>query len=133
MKKSAVLTRLEEMYSQLETSWPKTMEDILSRFKHDSKDFYIYTFFKWNTHTVPATYDVWHQPRFSKPDAFPGTILRRVSPTGGWSKIIWALPHQEGMHLYESGKMFADQLVSESVRKYLAGELDLEEEKFEKI
>lgn len=128
------MTRLEEMYEQLEKSWPKTMEDILMRFKHDSKDFYIYTFFKWNTHIVPAIYNVWHQPRFSRPDAFPGTILRKISPTGGWSKIIWVLPHQEGMHLYDNGKMFADPFVSECVRKYRNGELDLEtEEEYKKI
>lgn len=121
-----ILTRLESMYEQLEASWPQTMEKILKEFKHEGKDFYIYTFFKWNHHVDPPVYNVNHQPRFSYPDAFPGTILRKVSPTGGWAKIIWALPHQEGFQLYKQGKMFGDPVVDESIRKYLAGELEKE-------
>lgn len=121
-----VLTRLEDMWAQLEVSWPKTMDKILSEYKHDGEDFYIYTFFKWDNHVSPPKYNVYHQPRASYPDAFPGTILRRISPSAGWSKIIWALPHQEGFQLYKSGKMFGDPVVSESIRKFLAGDLDKE-------
>lgn len=121
-----VLSRLEEMYAQLEESWPKTMEDILKRFDHRGEDFYIYTFFKWNFEKDPPEYNVFHQPRHSYPDAFPGTLLRRVSPSRGWSKIIWALPHQEGFELYKQGKLFEDKVTSESIRKYLAGELEQE-------
>lgn len=132
--KIEVMTRLEDLWGQLESSWPKTMETILSKYPHDSKDFYIYTFFKWDMHTDPPRYNVYHQPRQTIPDAFPGTVLRQVSPSAGWSKIIWALPHQEGFELYKKGKMFEDPVVNESVRRYLNGELDrLTEEKFEKV
>lgn len=133
MSNVTVLTKLDEMYSQLEKSWPKTMEKILSDFKHGGKNFYIYTFFKWNHHVMPLQYNIYHQPRFSRPDAFPGTVLREVSPGGGWSKIIWALPHQEGFDLYKNGKLFADQTVNESIKKYLAGAFETEEEVFEKV
>jgi hypothetical protein len=121
-----IMTTLETMWAQLEESWPKKMEEILSKFKHDGEDFYIYTFFKWNNHVDPPTYNVYHQPRFTYPDAFPGTICRRVSPSAGWSKIIWALPHREGFELYKEGKIFGDPVVDESIRKYMAGELDKE-------
>lgn len=123
-----VLTRLEDMWSQLESSWPKTMEKILRDYKHEGKDFYIYTFFKWDNHQEPPKYNVFHQPRESWPDAFPGTILRRISPSGGWSKIIWCLPHQEGFELYKAGKMFGDPVVDTSIRKFLAGDFDREPE-----
>lgn len=129
-----ILTKLEEMWSQLESSWPKTMEKILSKYDHRGEDFYIYTFFKWDHHVDPPVYNVYHQPRKSYPDAFPGTVLRKVSPSKGWAKIIWCLPHQEGFKLYESGKMFADPVVNESIRRYLAGELDSEPvEEFKKV
>jgi hypothetical protein len=116
--------RLEEMCAQLEESWPKTMEDILQKFKHDGEDFYIYTFFKWDLRLIPARYNVYHQPRHSRPDAFPGTILREVSPKKGYAKIIWALPHQEGLKLYGDGKIFADPVVQKSVKRFLDKSLD---------
>lgn len=128
VKTNQWLGRLEEMWDQLERSWPKTMEKILDKFSHGNRDFYIYTFFKWNTHIIPPTYNVYHQPRISKPDAFPGTILRQVSPSEGWAKIIWCLPHQEGFDLYNRGKIFSDQIVNESIRKYLSGDLDKDPE-----
>ena len=124
IKTNSWMGRLEEMWEQLEHSWPKTMDSILNQFKHDGEDFYIYTFFKWNLQLIPATYTVYHQPRRSRPDAFPGTVLRLVSPKGGYAKIIWALPHQEGFKLYNEGKMFADPVVNKSVQRYLKGELD---------
>jgi hypothetical protein len=116
--------RLEEMWEQLEHSWPKTMESILASYKHGGEDFYIYTFFKWDLRLIPATYNVYHQPRISRPDAFPGTVLRLVSPKRGISQIIWALPHQEGFKMYESGKVFEDPIVQKSVERYLKGDLD---------
>lgn len=128
-----VMTRLEEMFTQLEKSWPKTMEKILEEFRHESKNFYIYTFFKWNTHIIPASYIVYHQPRFTRPDAFPGTVLREVSPKEGWSKIVWCLPHLEGFKMYKAGKLFGDPVVDESIRKYLAGEFDNPEEEYKKV
>ena len=137
MKPVSVMCRLEEMWTQLEASWSKTMEQILSEYKHGGEDFYIYTFFKWDLHVIPATYNVYHQPRQSRPDALPGTVLRQVSPSGGWAKIIWCLPHQEGFELYQKGKMFADPIVNKSIAMYLSGELDkwTEEktESFEKV
>jgi hypothetical protein len=129
-----IMIKLESMWEQLESSWPRTMEKILKEFTHDGNEFYIYTFFKWNNHVNPPIYNIYHQPRKSYPDAFPGTILRRVDPRAGWAKIIWALPHQEGFDLYNSGKIFAEPLVNESIRKYLSGELDKEpNDKYEKV
>lgn len=128
--------RLEEMWTQLEESWPKTMDKILNEFPHGSKDFYIYTFFKWDLSIIPATYKVYHQPRWSIPDAFPGTVLRKVSPTRGCAEIIWALPHQEGFKLYKEGKLFGDPVVDESIRRYLNGTLDKmteDQEDFQKV
>jgi len=126
-------SKLTEMISQLEKSWPKNMEKILKEYPHKNEDFYVYTFFKWNTHIIPFNYNVYHQPRRSMPDAFPGTILRRVSPTQGWSKIIWCLPHAEGFRLYENGKVFSNEIVNESIQKYLRGEFEQKEEQYEKI
>lgn len=129
-----IMTKLESMWEQIESSWPRTMEKILKDYDHGGRNFYIYTFFKWNNHVNPPVYNIYHQPRKSYPDAFPGTILRLISPSGGWARLIWALPHQEGFDLYQKGKLFADQTVNDSIRKYLAGELDKEpEEKFEKV
>lgn len=132
---SSVMTRLEDMWSQIEFSWPKTMERIIKEFNHHNEEFYIFTFFKWNTHLIPHSYDIYHQPRFTRPDAVPGTILRRVSPKQGWAKIVWVLPHQEGFELYKKGRLFEDQVVNESIRKYLSGELDKEkdEQEYKKV
>jgi hypothetical protein len=108
------------------------MEKILKEYPHEGKDFYIYTFFKWDNHVDPPQYNVYHQPRLSFPDAIPGTILRIVSPSGGWVKIVWALPHREGFDLYEKGKLFADPVVAESIRKYLAGDFETQNYEMDK-
>lgn len=119
-----VLGKAEDIWDQLEKSWPKTMDKIMNEYKHEGQEFYIFTFFKWNTHIIPATYNVYHQPRKSRPDAIPGTVLRKISPKNGTAEILWALPHKEGFELYKEGKMFADPIVHESIRRFLAGELE---------
>ena len=123
---SSVMTRLEEMWGQIEASWPKTMNRIIKEFNHGSKDFYIFTFFKWNTRLIPHTYTIYHQPRFTRPDPTPGTVLRKISPVKGTAEIIWVLPHREGFELYKNGRLFEDNIVNESIRKYISGELDRE-------
>lgn len=119
-----IWTKLEDMFDQIEKSWPKTMENILEKFDHGGEDFYVYTFFKWNTHIMPHQYNIYHQPRKTRPDAFPGTVLREISPSRGYAKIIWVLPHLEGFKLYESGKLFADEIVKKSIDMYKSGELN---------
>ena len=124
IKENSWMGRLEEMWTQLEESWPKTMENSLSKYNHGGEDFYIYTFFKWDLRLIPPKYNVYHQPRQSRPDAFPGTVLRLVSPKKGYAKIIWALPHQEAFQLYKEGKMFEDPVVNKSCQRYLNKQLD---------
>lgn len=122
--------RLEEMMDELERSWPTNFNKILKEFPHGGEPFYILTFCKFNQRIIPWEYKVYHQPRFSKPDALPGTILREVDPKKGTCEIIWTLPHREGFRLSQPGKMFYDPIVKDSIDEYMTGELD---EKFEKV
>lgn len=123
-----LLTRLEDLQSQLDKSWPETLEKTLNEFPHEDKDFYIYTFTKWDYHTVPPRFDINHCPIkfFPTSWALPGTTLRKISPKGGWVKIIWTLPEEHAFDMFESGKIFSDPIVCESIRKYKAGLLSEE-------
>jgi len=130
-----LLTRLEDIQNQLDESWPKTLEKTLKEFSHGDEDFYIFTFTKWDYHESPPKFNISHCPIkfFPSSWALPGTTMRKISPKGGWVKIIWTLPEEHAFEMYESGKIFADPIVHESIRKYKAGILGQEEKKFETI
>jgi hypothetical protein len=130
-----LLTRLEDLQAQLDESWPRTLEKTLAEFPHNDEDFYIFTFTKWDYHEVPPKFNINHCPIKFYPSswALPGTTMRLISPKGGWVKILWTLPEEHAFELFESGKIFADEIVHESIRKYRAGLLGQEEDKFEKI
>lgn len=129
-----LMMRLEDIQSQLDDSWPKMLEKTLQEFDHGDEDFFIFTFTKWDYHNQPPRFNIHHCPIKWYPSswALPGTTLRKISPKGGWVKIMWTLPEEHSFHLYESGKIFADPIVHESIRRYKNGTL-AEEEKFEKI
>ncbi len=140
------MTRLEDMQAQLDESWPKMLERTLNEFPHEDKDFYIFTFTKWIYHTYdengnkvplkPPRLDINHCPIkwFPKTWALPGTTLRKISPKGGWVKIMWTLPEEHAFDLFENGKIFADPIVHESIRRYKAGELGIDaDETFSKV
>lgn len=122
------MTRLEDLQAQLDESWPKMLERTLKEFSHNEEDFYVYTFTKWDYHQSPPKFNIHHCPIKFYPTtwALPGTTLRKISPKGGWVKIIWTLPEEHSFHLFECGKIFADPIVSESIRKYKNGELAIE-------
>lgn len=131
-----IMTRLEDLQAQLDESWPKTLEKTLSEFPHNDQDFYIYTFTKWDYHQAPPKFTINHCPIKFYPSswALPGSTMRLISPKGGWVKILWTLPEEHAFELFESGKIFADPIVHESIRKYKNGEFNkIVEEKFEKI
>lgn len=120
-----IFTRLEEIQSQLEESWPKILERTLKEFPHNDKDFFIFTFTKWDYHSNPPEFKINHCPILFCPSSWilPGTTMRLISPTKGWVKILWTLPEEHSFDLYESGKIFSDSLVAESIKKYKSGEL----------
>lgn len=131
-----VMTRLEDLQTQLEESWPKALEKTLAEFPHENRDFYIFTFTKWDYHQTPPKFNIVHCPIKWYPTtwALPGTTLRKISPQNGWVKIIWTLPEEQFFSLYESGKVFGDAIVHDSIRKYKSGELAIDpDEKFVKI
>lgn len=142
-----LLTRLEDLQAQLDESWPKTLEKTLKEYKHGDQDFYIFTFTKWEYHTydmlsgekiplVPPKFHINHCPISWYPTtwALPGTTLRKISPRGGWVKIMWTLPEEHSFDLFESGKAFADPIVLESIHKYKSGLLAQDpDEKFVKM
>lgn len=128
-----LLTRLEDLQSQLDDSWPKILERTLKEFPHGNQDFFIFTFTKWNYHVAPPKFDINHCPLKWCPSTWvlPGTTMRHISPTGGWVKILWTLPEEHCFDLYESGKIFSDSIVCDSIRKYKSGKLSKEiEEKY---
>ena len=132
-----LLTRLEDLQTQLDESWPKTLEKTLREYDHGDRDFYIFTFTKWEyfeynyetgtkTPLNPPIFHINHCPISWYPTtwALPGTTLRKISPKGGWVKIMWTLPEEHAFDLFESGKIFADKVVLESIHKYKAGLLN---------
>lgn len=128
------MTRLEDLQSQLDESWPKILEKTLSEFDHGNDDFYIFTFTKWDYHKAPPEFKISHCPIkiLCKTWFLPGTTMRLISPSKGYVKILWTLPEEHAFDLYESGKIFADPIVHESIRKYRAGEYT-ESEQYAKI
>jgi len=142
-----LITRLENLQSQLEASWPINFQKILDNFDHDGNDFYIYTFTKWKYHDYnletgemipydPPRLDVNHCPIKFYPSswAIPGTILRKISPMRGLCQVIWSLPEEHAFHLYEKGKIFEDEFVWDCITKYKRGDFEREpKERFEKI
>jgi hypothetical protein len=119
-----LMTRLEDLQTQLEESWPKILEATLKEFPHGEEDFYIYTFTKWDYHCKPPKFNINHCPRkeLMKSWFLPGTTMRKISPKRGMVEILWTLPEEHAFDLYESGKIFADPIVHESIAKYKAGE-----------
>lgn len=130
-----ILSRLEDLQSQLETSWPQMLEKTLKEFDHGDEDFYIYTFTKWDYHQIPPKFSINHCPLKICPESWflPGTTMRLISPKGGWVKILWTLPEEHYFDLFKSGKIFADPIVAESIRKYQSKQNPAEEERFEKV
>jgi len=155
MPTSDPLDMFDKLAAELERSWPKRMEEMIKRFDHGGEDFYVYTFCKWKhphhdrkyvmdnngdlseitfDQKKERTFEVYHQPRKTRPDPLPGTTCRVVSPKRGAAQILWTLPHQEGFELYQQGKIFADPFIADCIRKYLSGELAKEPvEKFQKV
>ena len=125
-----LLTRLEDIQTQLDESWPKTLEKTLQEFDHGNEDFYIYTFTKWDYHQNPPRFDINHCPIKFLPQSWflPGSTMRKVSPKGGWVKIIWTLPEEHSFDLYTHGKIFAEPIVCESIRKYMLKEPIVDED-----
>lgn len=135
-----LLTRLDDIQEQLEKSWPLTLEKTLKEFPHKNEDFYIFTYTKWEYHMLDINTGMLvprEEPRFNvihipcvhlfKSWFLPGTTMRKISPQRGCVEILWTLPEQDFFHLYQSGKIFADPIVNESIRKYLSGEFKDEE------
>ncbi len=129
-----LLTRLEDIQQQLEESWPKILEKTLNEFPHGEEDFYIYTFTKWQYHTfdpisgemiplTPPTFNLIHCPIkiLCKSWFLPGSTMRKVSPKNSSIEILWTLPEEHAFDLYASGKIFADPIVHDSIRKYKEG------------
>jgi hypothetical protein len=137
MHVNKLLEKREDLIHNLEESWPKVFETILREYRHEGQPFYIYTFCKTRYHDTPPSYNIYHQPRKTIPDAFPGTILRKIYPKRGLAEIIWTLPQEEFFSLYKKGKAFHDPVVLDFIQKYQKGELTeehlMEKEKYSKV
>lgn len=112
-----VKSREEEIMSQLEESWPKTLNYILEMYPED--EFYIFTFVKKDTHTVPMKFNVYHQPRTTKPEKISGTILQKINRKNGTSELIWALPHEESFSLFQKGKVYENEVVYKNINDFV--------------
>lgn len=126
--------RLDEMFSQLEKSWPTTLNSIIekcktNRFK-DCRTFFVYTFTKWNYDGAQPEYRVIHHVVKAMPDPFYGTVCQRIYPNEGKSEIVWSLPHKEGLKNYEPGKMFYNEVIWNSMQRKKEGILDKMQEEY---
>ena len=58
---------------------------------------------------------IW-QPRLTKPKAQTNSMLFRLNPKEPEEvMVVWIIPPREQWHLYEKGKMFQNQIVTESI------------------
>ena len=93
------------------------IEIIESRPFGDHK-FYIHSFLK-------DTDDVYvkrflHHPRLTKPMPSPNSRLFKVNPKVPEDvEVMWILPGQESMHLFQKGKLFQDELINDSIREFM--------------
>lgn len=80
--------------------------------------FYIHSFTKDTEN--PNVVRFIHHPRLTKPKASPNTKLFRVNPKSpGEVEVMWILPGQESLNLFKKGKIFEDEVISESIDKFL--------------
>lgn len=111
-----VFEKVDSLLKQVEENWPKTFESILKKTNKDK--FYIFTVMKKDWTKYPPEFTLFHQIRETKPEPLAGTSLRWVDRKRGTCEVIWALPHQEGMKLFDKGKIFANEKVAEDVKKF---------------
>lgn len=87
--------------------------------------FYIYA----HKRTHDNGYDqrvVW-QPRLTKPEAAPNSMLFRVDPkTPGEVKVVWILPEVHTWHLYKEGMMMESEIIGDSINTFLTDRKTLE-------
>lgn len=71
-----------------------------------------------NVSDVPSARLIW-QPRLTKPEAQPNSMLFKAYPGTENIKIIWILPQRELWEQYQKGKMTENETVSESIYNFL--------------
>lgn len=108
-----------------EADYVRCIQNLIASRPFGDLKFYIYSFVK-RVDDVSGVKKMYHQPRLTRPIPLPGTTLMKVNPNDpGTATIIWTLPTEASLGLYQQGKMFADQFVYECVEKYLKNPREL--------
>ena len=117
--KNDVLDNTQFWRENSEQGYCEMVQQIIESRPFGKHPFYIYQFVK-RVDDATGIKKMYHHPRLTKPDPIPGTTLLRADPSNPEEvTIIWTLPDEESFNLYQSGKMFADPFVYESIQKYL--------------
>lgn len=128
---NTVLTRAEEMMSQLEKSWPQVFDQIIkSNPCKGAEVFFIHTILKWNFEGELPKLNIYHQPRVSMPDPAWGHTVRKINKTTGVCEILWSLPIKEGQNNFEKNKIFQDPQVAQWIDAMKSGALKRMQKKY---
>jgi len=108
-----------------EEDYVRCIQSIIKSKPFGDHKFYIYSFVK-RIDDAAGIKKMYHQPRLTKGDPIPGTTLMRVDPNNpGEAMIIWTLPDEESMGMYQQGMIFQDKFVFECVEKYFKNPREL--------
>lgn len=128
--KNTVLTRLQDIQSQIIQSWPKRFHEIMAANPYSGYDeFFIYWVPKWDYRGTEVGYNMTYYVKQMCPDPFWGTTLLRVRKKDLTTEIWWTLPHREGADNFTKQTVFFDPLVAQFVEEKRAGTLDKLQEK----
>ena len=108
-----------------EADYVRCIQNLIASRPFGDLKFYIFSFVK-RVDDTSGLKKMYHQPRLTRPEPLPGTTLMKVDPNDpGTATIVWTLPAEASLGLYQQGKMFADKFVYECVQKYLNSPRDL--------
>lgn len=128
--KNTILTRLEDIQSQITESWPKRFQEIMVANPYSGYDeFFIYWVPKWDYRGTEVGYTMTYNVRQTCPDAFWGTTLLRIRKKDQTTEIWWTLPHREGADNFTKQTVFYDPLVEKFVKEKRDGTLEKLQEK----
>lgn len=114
-----VFESLEVTKNTSHASLETTIQNIIESKPFGDEKFYIFSFMK-NVEGNEGVKKIFHQPRLTKPDPLPGTMLFRVDPKKMDDvEIKWILPHREAFNLYKQGKVFENEMIYGFVKQYL--------------
>lgn len=133
VKTSDIFDYLDEYKYQNKKSVEDFLLDLTIQRPFGDQKFYIFSFLKHNMKGMGEK-TLFHQPRLTKPEPTDSSMLFRVDPGKvGDVEVLWILPDIESIHLFQKGKLFENEIVNDSIRKYVSDKNSLRQPEVDDI